>query len=163
MNTDTEQTTPVPIGAVMSLLRQNTSQRDTASNKLESANRYMNMLKIQNIKTFGRLYTHSPYSSKYDVIDKTISFAIEWNMFIYCNSEILGIKTKILPYTNKKGQTFMAHYTIHNNFIEKADEGNTEPKYYNGNFSLKEYSNIFKKYINYEVETFSVLDDLFKF
>ena len=163
MNTTDEQPNPVPISAVMSLLRENTSQRNDVSNKLDSANRYINWLKNLHISTLGRLCKQMPECSKSKIIDEAIKFAKESNMYIYCNSKILGIKTKIAPYTNKKGQTFMAHYTIHNNFIGKAVEGDTEPKYYNGNFSFNEYYLIFKNYVNYEVETFNILDELFNF
>jgi hypothetical protein len=111
------------------------------------------------IATLGRLFKYEGLK----IIDEALKYAIKEGLFIYCSSEIVGLKTIIKEYTNKKGIKSLAHYSIYDNFIEIAKDGDKEPKYYNGNFLYKNYVKEFEKYRCYDFETFVTLNDLFKF
>jgi hypothetical protein len=51
------------------------------------------------------------------------------------DSGVFGITSIIKDYTNKKGITFKAHFTIHDKFLRKATE-NEKPISYIGNFRV---------------------------
>jgi hypothetical protein len=147
MNTTEEQPKPVPVAAVMSLLRNNTQQRDTASNHLEHANRKLRNEKDLHIATLGRLFKYEGW----EIIDEALEYAIKEGLFISCSSEIIGLKTVVKEYTNKKGKTLLAHYSVYGNFIEIAKDGDKEPKYYNGNFLYKNY--VYKSRQRFQIQS----------
>lgn len=52
------------------------------------------------------------------------------------NSEFLGIKSVIKPYTNKKGITFDAHHTVNGKYIDSTKKLGDKPVYYDGYFKI---------------------------
>ena len=71
---------------------------------------------------------------KYDDKDEAWSFAQHYKIYWYGDSKKLGIVSIINDYTNKKGKTFKAHYTINGTYIKKAE--NDTPIHYNGYFRI---------------------------
>ena len=54
-----------------------------------------------------------------------------------CNSELLGVKSTIGEYTNKKGEISQAHFTDNGNYIGSVKKLGEEPVYYEGNFKIR--------------------------
>jgi hypothetical protein len=48
----------------------------------------------------------------------------------------IGVLSKIDDYTNKKGETFKAHFTIYGNYIGKVSSLGDKPIEYEGNFVI---------------------------
>jgi hypothetical protein len=161
MNADDQITTEskqVPLGAVMSLLGQNTKQRNIANADLHYANKIIRESKEGHFATLGRIVKYEGLP----IIEEALEYARTSGLFINCNSKYLNIKTKIEPYYNKKGQKSLAHYTIYGSFLEKAKDGD-EPKFYTGNFLYKDYAEHLEQYRNNSVKNFNKLADLFDF
>lgn len=55
------------------------------------------------------------------------------------SSELLDIKTTIGTYTNKRGESFQAHFSIHGHYLEKCSKWGDEPVHYTGNFNISQY------------------------
>lgn len=52
------------------------------------------------------------------------------------SSRNFGVKTRVDNYTNKKGETFLAHYTEHKNYLRRCKQGEEDGIYYNGQFPI---------------------------
>jgi hypothetical protein len=83
--------------------------------------------------------------------------ASEIPVWISANSEVMGLKTTISPYTNKKGQTHYAHWTANGKYLQKA-KPEEEPMFYQGFFDLRKMHSHFKVSWNPSAKT---LQDLF--
>ena len=59
-----------------------------------------------------------------------------YTIFKQCDSKIFGVKTVIKPYTTKKGETFLAHFTVYNHYYGKVSKLGEEPIFYTGNFPV---------------------------
>lgn len=55
------------------------------------------------------------------------------------NSEAMGIKSKIETYMTQKGETYLAHFTIHGHYLRRVKPGDEEPTYYTGWFPIRLY------------------------
>ena len=64
---------------------------------------------------------------------KTAPFSL-WKK---CNSELLGVRSTIGEYTNKKGEKSQAHFTDNGNYIGSVKKLGEEPIYYEGNFQIR--------------------------
>ena len=67
-----------------------------------------------------------------------------WAVSVSCNSKVVGVKSHIGPYTNKKGKTHMAHYTFYNHYLGPCTELGNEPIYYDGRFPYGTYKDLFE-------------------
>jgi hypothetical protein len=56
--------------------------------------------------------------------------------WVTCSSRCADVKSEITEYTNKKGESFMAHYTQHGNYLRRMKPGEEDGIYYNGNFPI---------------------------
>lgn len=56
--------------------------------------------------------------------------------FIKVNSSVLNLKTEIRPYTNKRGQTHLAHFTQNGRYYGPCSKYGNEPIEYEGYFKL---------------------------
>lgn len=54
----------------------------------------------------------------------------------YLDSEIIGEYTRIKPYTNRRGKTHMAHYTINDKYYGSTENLGNKPVSYKGYFPL---------------------------
>ena len=68
----------------------------------------------------------------------------------------VGVWSKIEAYTNKKGETFSAHFTENGRFIERCKTECDKPKSYTGNFKITPERFVFA--LNLEAKK---LEDLF--
>jgi len=68
----------------------------------------------------------------------------------------VGVWSKIEDYTNKKGETFKAHFTENGRFIERCKTECDKPKSYTGNFKITPERFVFA--LNLEAKK---LEDLF--
>ena len=68
----------------------------------------------------------------------------------------VGVWSKIEDYTNKKGETFKAHFTENGRFIERCKTECDKPKSYTGNFKITPEKFVFA--LNLEAKK---LEDLF--
>ena len=68
----------------------------------------------------------------------------------------VGVWSKIEDYTNKKGETFKAHFTENGRFIERCKTECEKPKSYTGNFKITPERFVFA--LNLEAKK---LEDLF--
>lgn len=68
----------------------------------------------------------------------------------------VGVWSKIEAYTNKKGETFSAHFTENGRFIERCKTECDKPKSYTGNFKITKERFVFA--LNLEAKK---LEDLF--
>ena len=68
----------------------------------------------------------------------------------------VGVWSKIEDYTNKKGETFKAHFTENGRFIERCNTECDKPKSYTGNFKITPEKFVFA--LNLEAKK---LEDLF--
>ena len=161
MNNNNEEQTQksVPIGAVMAKLKLHTEQRNDTGDCLKYANNKLRASNEQHIATLGRLFKYEGQP----IIDEAFEYAKKAGLFISCDSKYLGLKTKICPYKNKKGQTAPAHYTLYGHFLEMAKDGDQEPKFYKGNFLYQTHAQAFEKYRKTSVESFVQFEDLFDF
>ena len=149
----------IPIGAVMGLLKTNTTERNNAEYSLkQSQNKVRNQQELH-IKTLGRLYKYQGI----EIINEVFEYAKQEGVFISCDSEKIGILSVIKDYTNKQKKTFPAHFTIYGKYIDKVDKDNLVPKSYKGYFLYKNYEEQFNKYIDYSVDTFEKIEDLLDF
>jgi len=156
---DEQQYKPVPIGAVMSLLKNNTTQRDIKSGQLDSANNKIRCFKSQHVETLGRLFKYEGVA----IIDEAYEYAKTNGMFVATESVNVGELSVIGVYENKSGKKSPAHFTKYGRFIEMAKEGNTTPKSYKGYFLMKDYDEKLKPLLNYTITEFSKIEDLFSF
>lgn len=155
MNTEEER--PVPVGAVMAKLRDNTSQRNDLYWELKGANRKTQTIQEKHIETLGRLLKYEGSS----IIEEIYDFAWANSMAVYCNSAVFDIKTTIGEYKNKKGKISMAHYTIYGHYLGSVDQMGLEPVYYDGNFNIRKYQLVLKERINYAAKNVSKIEDIF--
>jgi hypothetical protein len=149
----------VPLGAVMGLLGNNTAQRNNAEFSLQQSQNKVRNQQALHIKTLGRLYQHQGV----EIINEVFEYAKQEGIFIPCDSEKIGILSVIKDYTNKQKKTSPAHFTIYGKFIEMVKKDNLVPKSYKGYFLYKTYEEQFKNYINYSVEKFDKIEDIFDF
>ena len=133
MNEETPR--PVPVGAVMGLLRENTKQRDGYSYELTQSNNKNRSLIDIHVETLGRLIRYEGQS----VIEEAFDFMCDHGAFIKLNSQLLDIKTNLREIV-AKGKKRIAHYTHYNHFHSYANEGD-EGKFYEGNFRIGEFKN----------------------
>ena len=162
INNDEERVVPervVPIGAVMARLATNTAERNASAMGLHYANIKIRESKDGHIATLGRLVKYEGVP----IIDEVLEYAKSAGIFIGCESKHIGVMTKIIPYTNKKGKTAPAHYTIYDKFLEMVKVGDEQPKSYRGFFLYKTYAEQFDKYLDKSVQSFIKIDDLFDF
>ena len=71
---------------------------------------------------------------KHDDEDEAWDFIKQFKTYWLGDSKRLGIVSKIADYTNKKGVTFKAHYTINGKYISKATDD--KPIHYQGYFLI---------------------------
>ena len=150
---------PVPIGAVMSLLSNNTQQRNINKMQLDSANNKIRCYKEQHLETLGRLFKYEGTT----IIDEAYEYAKSSGMFVATDSVNVGELSTISEYENKSGKKSPAHFTKYGRFIEMAKEGNTTPKSYKGYFLIKDYDEKLKPLLNYNITEFKKIEDLFSF
>jgi hypothetical protein len=123
----------VPIGAIMSALHGKT----VALRYQETKSRELTGLHIQ---TLGRLVKYEGQSA----INEAFDYMVEGGAFIKVNSRLIGVKTHVADYKTKSGKIIKAHYTHNNHYLETAKKGDLEPKYYEGNFHIKEFAEQFR-------------------
>jgi hypothetical protein len=127
---------PVPVGAVMGMLRDNTFERNENAYHLSQANDKNRSLIDIHVETLGRLVRYEGQSS----IEEAFDFMCESGAFIKLNSQLLNIKTTIVHQISK-GKNRRVHRTHYNHFQSYAAD-KEEPKYYDGNFRIGEFKNI---------------------
>jgi hypothetical protein len=159
MTTTDDDNKIVPLGAVMGLLGNNTAQRNNAEGLLKQTQNKVRNQQALHIKTLGRLYQHQGV----EIINEVLEYAKQEGIFIPCDSEKIGILSVIQDYTNKQKKTFKAHFTIYGKYIDKVDKNNLVPKSYKGYFLYKKYEEQFKNHINYSIEKFDKIEDIFDF
>jgi hypothetical protein len=99
--------------------------------------------KARQIHTLGRL-------AKYEgaeILDEMFAYAIKSGMFVKCNSEVVGVKTRVARYFPKhkvKVEQY-AHYTNYDNYLQRAETADEAPIYYEGNFLIKSYEPILRE------------------
>jgi hypothetical protein len=71
-----------------------------------------------------------------------IKFAKEHKVYWNGDSKKIGVVSVIKDYTNKKGQTFKAHYTVNGKYYARAK--NDTPIGYTGNFEYNVYADKFR-------------------
>jgi hypothetical protein len=147
----------IPIAAVLSKLKQNTSQRNELAGALDGANKKNICLKTRVILEKSRLIKYEGPA----IIDEIFEFAVDNSMFVNCYSAIVGCKSEIKPYKLKSGKTVDAHHTIYGHYLGSVKDMGPEPTYYNGNFMVKTYEDIFKSRLNYGITECSSLESVF--
>jgi hypothetical protein len=135
--TATEET-PIPIGALMSKLKTNTEQRNTANQTNQYLNTRINNLMKTQFETFGRLVKYDP-----SIFEEVIQYAENNSAMLYIESSTIGMYSVIGDYTTKSGKTFKAHFTANGHYIKKAEKGDA-PISYKGYFSYKKFKHLFK-------------------
>lgn len=129
---------PVPVGAVMAKLKENTSQRNDANaTNHYLSNRLQSLMNTQ-FKTFGRLVKYDP-----SVFEEVIKYAEDNNVMIHIDSHIIGKYSVMGEYTTKAGKKFIAHYTINGHYIRKAEK-DENPISYKGYFPYNKFKHLFK-------------------
>ena len=99
--------------------------------------------KARHIHTLGRL-------AKYEgaeILDEMFAYAVKSGMFVKCNSEVVGVKTRVAKYIPKhkvKVEQY-AHYTNYDNYLQRAETADEAPIYYEGNFLIKSYEPILRE------------------
>lgn len=58
------------------------------------------------------------------------------DIWTVASSRNFNVKTRVDTYTNKKGETFLAHYTEHHNYLRRCKQGEEGGVYYNGMFVI---------------------------
>lgn len=162
MNTQTETATEEeiqtqrqpPLGAVMGMLAENTAQRDNAQANNAYLNGEIRTHISKHMELLGRL-------SKYEnTIDEAMEYAVSKGLFLSCDSEKIGVLSTIKNYTNKKGKSHKAHFSVYGTYLEKCKKEGEPPKSYKGNFLYKTYKAQFDALRN-ERTTFDKFEDLF--
>jgi hypothetical protein len=115
-----------------------------------------------NVATLCRLIRYEGFDK---IAEEVIQYAIESEMFMKeIDSKHIGIKSIVQDYTNKKKQTFKAHYTIYGHYIRKMETGEDDGIYYLGNFLFKTYEAKFRTYLCENIDTPpTCLQDFFAF
>lgn len=80
-----------------------------------------------------------------------------FSLFKNIDSKLVGIKTVVKDYTDKKGITKLAHFTQNDKYYGSIKVYGKEPVYYQGNFKVTRY--LFKVQVDAQEKT---LEDLFK-
>ena len=143
-----------PLGAVMGLLAENTAQRNSADINNAHLNKKIHEHIDQHMELLGRL-------SKYEnTIDEAMEYAVSKGFFLSCDSEKIGVLSTIKNYTNKKGKSHKAHFSVYGTYLEKCKKEGEQPKSYKGNFLYKTYKTQFDALRN-ERTTFDKFEDLF--
>ena len=150
--------TQIPIGAVMKLLKTNTTQRNIYNDGLHDANTKIRESKELHFATLGRLVKYEGLS----IIEEALEYAKNAGLFFECESKYIGVLSVIRPYTNKRGKISLAHYTHYGHFIRLAKEGE-QPISYIGYFLYKDFANKLQPYRNNAISTFSKINDIFNF
>ena len=143
--------TPVPIGAVMAKLKDNTRERNDAYDNNKMLKNKNNSLMAIQFQTFGRLVKYEP-----SVFNEVLEYAEANSAMVHIDSHLIGEYSVIGDYTTKAGKTFKAHFTKYGGYIRKCTEGE-KPISYKGYFPYKTYKNKFV--INRSRETYSTLED----
>lgn len=169
MNSQTEERIPAAPAAVVftepsvrvmkAMIGKQTRQRDEAKSQLHYAEIKIRESKEGHFATLGRLVKYEGVP----IIEEALDYAKTAGLFIACESKFVGVMTQVKPYTNKKGVTSLAHYSIYDKFLEIAKEGDQEPKSYNGYFLYKNFADHLEQYRNNSVQSFNKVSDLFDF
>lgn len=156
---DEQQPKPVPLGAVMGLLKQNTAERNSASTQLHYAEIKIRESKEGHFATLGRLVKYEGLP----IIEEALDYAKKSGLFVECESKWVGVKTVVKNYTTKSGKTQLAHYTIYDKFLEYVKKGDEQPKSYKGYFLYTAFAERLEQYRNNSVQSFKRVADLFDF
>jgi hypothetical protein len=137
--TEQQKFDEIPKGAVMAICATNTKQRNDAYDSIKMLNANISKKREQHIDMLDRLQKYE------DVEEEFYSYLEKENMMINCDSQKIGVYSKIYTYTTKKGISFQAHYTIHGHFLERCKKDDEKPISYTGWFEYKKYIDMFKK------------------
>jgi hypothetical protein len=144
--------------AVKKRYRESNERLDRANRLLDRADKEILTGKGLHIATLGRL---SKYES--NIYLEALDYAEKEDMFIHCNSSIVGIKTTIDYYTPKSGKKFLAHFTLYGHYLERCKTDNEEEKFYDGNFMYRNFKAKFDPHLRHGLKHFVRLEELFDF
>lgn len=83
-----------------------------------------------------KLLLENRFYEQLDIMVWTYINNAPFKIYKKMNSKVFGQFTTIKDYTNKKGVTFPAHYTIHNHYIGPVSKLGNRPVPYDGNFAI---------------------------
>jgi len=134
----TEEERQPPLYAIMGALHKNSEGwKDTSYALKCEEGKSRNLVDIH-LATLGRLVKYEGQP----IIDEAFAFMLRNGAFIKLNSRILGVKTHIGDYKTKQGKIIKAHFTHYKHYLETVKDDNLEPKYYDGNFLVKDFAEI---------------------
>ena len=146
---------PIPLGAVMGKLKDNTAQRNNAYERNDFLNRKNASLMDTQFKTFGRLVKYEP-----SVFQEVLAYAEKNNAMLNCESSFVGEFSTIGDYTTKKGKTFKAHFTKYGGYLRKCESDDETPISYKGYFPYTKYKKVLQ--INTTNTKYECLADFLK-